>query len=102
MSIVAQGMSRLNCVWRCTKGFCSAFKPAIHILAGLKVCIQVIKPTQSGATFALVQSSYIESGVVNVGLNTTLTGICLDCDKASAIFLESSATCLRVLGPYKC
>jgi alpha-N-arabinofuranosidase len=56
MSISDQGMSRLNWVCRCTKGFCSTFRPAIHILAGENVCIQVISPTQFSALLASIHS----------------------------------------------
>ena len=46
MSISDQGSSRLNCVCRCSSGFCSAPRPPIHIFAGENVCIQAITPTQ--------------------------------------------------------
>ena len=53
MSMSAHGISRLNCVWRCRNGFCRARRPRIHILAGEKVCIQVMRPTQSAGGVGL-------------------------------------------------
>ena len=53
MSIVDQGRSRLNCVCRWTNGFCRAVSPAIHILAGEKVCIQQIRPDTVGRRVGL-------------------------------------------------
>jgi len=68
MSMVAQGMSWLNWVWRWAIGFCRAFSPAIQFLAGEKVCIQVITPAQFGAALAARHTSWISSGVVSTGL----------------------------------
>ena len=74
MSIVDQGRSRLNCVCRWTNGFCRAVSPAIHILAGEKVCIQSTRPAQLAAELASRQTSRIDCGVVTSGLKTTRTG----------------------------
>jgi hypothetical protein len=52
--------------------------------------------------FASEQSSVIESGVVRTGLKTILSDIFGDLSRKVAILDESAATCLRVLGPYKC
>ena len=49
----------------------SAHSPAIHILAGLNVCIQVMIPTTFGATFASRISCRIESRDVSTGFHTT-------------------------------
>jgi hypothetical protein len=99
MSILSHGISRLNCVCRCTKGFCSVESPAIHILAGLNVCIHVIRPIQFLAVLASTHNCVISSGVLSTGLNTTLHGIEPAAFSPSAIFWLSSATCLSVSGP---
>ena len=49
MSMVDHGSSMPAWVCRWSSGFCSASRPAIHILAGEKVCIHAITPTHSGA-----------------------------------------------------
>ena len=74
MSIVPQGRSRLNCVWRCRNGFFSALRPRIHIFAGEKVCIQTMRPAQFSSESACMQSFAISSGVVRSALNTILSG----------------------------
>src|SRR6185503_21362088 len=102
MSISAQGISRLYCVCKCRNGFLSRLNPAIHILAGEKVCIQVIRPIQYFVEFASKHNSRIASGVVKTGLNTTCTGTDADAPNAAAISRECSATVSNVLGPYKC
>src|SRR5215207_8184790 len=102
MSIVDQGISRPYWVCRCRKGFLSRLNPAIHILAGEKVCIQVTSPTQVCEEFASKHNSRMASGVVRTGLKTTWTGISFEESNAAAISRECSATSSRVLGPYKC
>ena len=52
ISISFQGISRLNCVCKCNKGFCRIFNPPIHILAGEKVCIHAIMPIQFRSVLA--------------------------------------------------
>ena len=52
MSISAQGSVTLAWVCRCSSGLRSASSPAIHILAGEKVCIQAITPMQSSSALA--------------------------------------------------
>ena len=59
------------CRW--TNGFCKAVSPAIHILAGEKVCIHRIKPAQWAAALASRQTSRIDCGVVTIGLKITRT-----------------------------
>ncbi len=76
--------------------------PAIHILAGEKVCIHVINPTQFFALFASVHNSVIAPGVVTTGLNATFTGILPDCESDCAISAECSATFFSAASPYKC
>src|SRR5215213_3801757 len=102
ISIVDQGISRLYCVCKCRKGLRSKLNPAIHILAGEKVCIQVTSPTQFLVEFASRHNSRIASGVVRTGLKTICTGICADAPKAVAISRECSATVSRVFEPYRC
>ena len=99
MSMVDQGISRLNWVCRCTHGLCKTLSPAIHIFAGENVCIQVIRPMQLAAAFACVQRSRMASGVVSTGLKTTLAGIFCDSASDRAIVCESSATCRSVSSP---
>src|SRR5689334_8259160 len=82
ISISDQGISRLNWVCKCKNGFLSRLNPAIHIFAGEKVCIQVIRPMQFRAEFASRHKSRIASGVVNTGLNTTWTGIFAEAPRA--------------------
>ena len=101
MSISDQGRSRLYWVCRCTKGLERMFNPAIHILAGEKVCIQVIKPMQFCALLASRQRAVIASGVVTTGLKTTFTGNLPDCVIHCAISWECSATFLSVASPYR-
>ena len=55
-------------------GFFSSVSPAIHILAGENVCIQVIRPTQASLELASRHSRRMASGVVSTGLKTTFTG----------------------------
>ena len=62
MSISPHGRSRLNCVCRWSSGLRSAWSPAIHIFAGLKVCIHAITPTQSSAAEAATQAALIALG----------------------------------------
>ncbi len=99
MSIAPHGRSRLNCVCRCRKGFWSEARPAIHILAGEKVCIQRTRPTQSLAALAAARRAVISSGVFTTGLKTTRQGIRADWSSAAATFCEFSATCFSVSGP---
>src|SRR6266487_6892985 len=102
MSISDQGISRLYWVCRCKNGFLIKCKPAIHILAGEKVCIQVLRPTQFFVEIASRHSSRIASGVVSTGLNTTCTGRWAEAPSDAAISRECSATVSSVLEPYKC
>ncbi len=46
----------------------------IHILAGEKVCIQAIRPTQSGSAFAAMIIWWIEPESVSTGFHSTGTG----------------------------
>ena len=99
MSMLSQGMSRLNWVCRCRSGLRSSESPAIHIFAGEKVCIQVIRPAHPSSAFASRHSVRIASGVVRTGLNTTRTGISDAPSRPAVICRECSATCSKVSGP---
>ena len=61
----------LACVCRWSIGLSSAHSPAIHIFAGLKVCIQVMMPTTFGAALASRISCRIASRDVSTGFHTT-------------------------------
>ena len=99
MSMSAQGISRLYCVWRCRNGLSSASRPAIHILAGLNVCIQVISPTQAGSALAARTSARMPSEPVRTGLGTTRTGMDGAASRAAAMAVAWSATVASVSGP---
>ena len=102
MSMSAQGISRLYWVWRWRNGFASSCRPAIHIFAGLNVCIHVIRPTHAGSAFASAASCRIPSEPVSTGLATMRTGIDADSSSAAAICRAWSATWSSVSGPYRC
>ena len=102
MSIEPHGRSRLNCVWRCTNGFCSAFSPRIHIFDGENVCIQRMRPAQFASEFASMQSRAISSGVVSSDLKTVFSGSFGDSASAAAISRASAATRCSGPGPYRC
>ena len=76
--------------------------PAIHILAGEKVCIQVMTPAHSAATLAAMQTCSMASGPVRIGFHTTFAGNAPERSSASAISRELRATLARVSSPYKC
>ena len=99
MSISDHGMSRLNCVWKCSSGFRSLFSPDIHIFAGEKVCIQAISPAQSGELPASRQTEVMASEVVSTGLKTTLAAIIPELSRAPAMASESDSTCFSVSSP---
>src|SRR5271163_4990934 len=99
MSMVDQGNCSLNCVCRCSNGLSRDCRPAIHMRAGEKVCIQVMRPTQFFELFASRHNCRIESLPVITGLARIFTGICEDVANACAIAVECSSTCFRVSGP---
>ena len=99
MSMSDHGISRLNCVCRWRNGFCSASRPAIHILAGLNVCIHVTSPTHAGSALAAWTRATISADPVRTGLGTIRTGIDGAASSAAAIAVECSATVARVSGP---
>jgi hypothetical protein len=77
----------------------SAFRPAIHILAGEKVCIQSTRPTHARDALASVTRPSTSSGVFTTGLKTTRQGMRGERSRASAIVREFVATCCSVSGP---
>ena len=99
MSIVDHGRSRLNCVCRWTSGLRRSVSPAIHILAGEKVCIQAMTPTQSGAASASRRMAAIASGVLTTGFGTTRTGLPASASRWQAIIRAWSSTRSRTSGP---
>ncbi len=95
-SISAHGSSTFAWVCRCSSGLRSASSPAIHIFAGLKVCIQAIRPTTSSRAFASSASRRMPSGSVSTGFHTTRTGRSA---KPAATCCDCSATWRRVSSP---
>ena len=63
MSISAHGSETLAWVCRCRNGVRSASRPVIHILAGENVCIQAIRPMQSGSALAAMMIWWIALGL---------------------------------------
>ena len=51
-SIDAHGSATLACVCRCSSGLSRALSPAIHIFAGLNVCIHAMRPITRSSAFA--------------------------------------------------
>ena len=102
MSMLAHGRSRENWVCRCTKGLLSCPRPPIHILLGLKVCIQRISPAHSGSALAARHRARISSGVVSTPFETTSSGMAALPCSAALIWAAWSATSFRVSGPYRC
>ena len=90
-SMSAHGSSTFACVCRCSSGFCSASRPAIHIFAGLNVCIHAMTPITSSSAFASSAARRMASESVSTGFQTTFTG-------TSADSSSRRATCLRLLG----
>jgi len=74
MSIVDHGNDIPACVCRCSSGTSNASSPAIHILAGEKVCIQVTTPTHSSAAFASRMQRRMDDASSSTGFQTTETG----------------------------
>ena len=76
-----------------------ASSPAIHILAGLKVCIQAMTPMTLPAAFASSMTLLMLAESTSVGLQTTVTGMLVaDCRPATTAW-DCSATCRRVSSP---
>ena len=95
-SMSAHGSSTFACVCRCSSGFCSASRPAIHIFAGLNVCIHAITPITSSRAFTSSARRRIASESFSTGFHTTVTG---SADKPSATACDCSATWRSVSSP---
>ncbi len=74
MSISDQGSDTFAWVCRCRNGVFSASSPVIHILAGENVCIQAIRPMQSGSALAAMMILWIAPESVSTGCHATGTG----------------------------
>ena len=73
-SMSAHGSSTFACVCRCSSGFCSASRPAIHIFAGLNVCIHAIDADDVVAAFTSSATRRIASESFSTGFQTIFTG----------------------------
>ena len=91
MSMDDHGRSRLNCVWRWTSGLRRSVSPAIHILAGEKVCIQAMTPMQSGAGVRVAEHPRDRLGVETTGFATTRTGTAAGSSRQAAMTRACSA-----------
>jgi len=69
------------------EGFANDLRPAIHIFAGEKVCIQSTRPMQFLALLASAELAYL-SLVVSTGLKTSLVGIAPSASREAAILCE--------------
>ena len=101
MSIVSQGISLLNCVWKCSNGFFSSCKPWIHILAGEKVCIQVMTPIHLSSLLAALKVAVTSLDELTVPLYTTFTGSFPESFRPFTISLLCASTAITASPPYK-
>ena len=99
-SIVAHGSSALAWVWRWSNGLSSADRPAIHILAGLNVCIHVMTPTTCGAALTASIVSRIASRDVSTGFQTMRHGTSPQRPRSSTTLWDWVATWARIVSPY--
>ena len=99
MSIDAQGMSRLYCVWNWSRGFFRTESPRTHIFAGENVCIQVITPAQVRSAVAASSVAEISSALLTVGFHTIGYGTAPVAFSPSTIAWLSRPTCSSVSGP---
>jgi len=98
-SMLSQGSSTLAWVCRCSSGLRRASRPAIHILAGLKVCIQVMTPRTRSSLLASSIARRIEAESLRTGFQTTFTGTSDDSSSARATAWDCSATWRSVSSP---
>ena len=98
-SISPHGSSTFACVCRCASGFCSASRPAIHIFAGLNVCIHATRPMTLSAAFASRAVRRIASESVSTGFQTTFTGTSDAASSVSAICCDCVGDLRSVSGP---
>ena len=102
MSISAHGRSRLNCVCRCSNGFCRAREPGDPHLRRRERVHPRDQPDAGGSAFAARHSARIDSGVVADRLRD-------DAHRDPALGVERAgdrracaSTCSRLLSPYMC
>ena len=99
MSMVSHGRPIEAWVCRCSIGLSRAARPRIHILAGEKVCIQVITPMQLGSALAASISARMASRSLSVGRCTIDTGMASAPSSRAATSWDWAVTCSRVSGP---
>ena len=99
ISMVSQGRAELAWVCRCKIGTCSALRPAIHIFAGEKVCIQTMTPTHFGLEEASKQIALMLSGVVRTGFQVALIGMFVAALRVVTTSCDCFATCAKVSSP---
>ena len=99
MSMVDHGSATPDCVCRCSSGFWSASSPAIHILAGEKVCIHAMTPTHAGSELASSICRWIEPASSSTGFHTTLTGRPATSLRRATMACDCEATWSSVSGP---
>ena len=92
MSMLDQGSDRLYWVCRCSTGRSRALSPAIHILAGEKVCIHTTTPAQVSDALASRHIRRMESESVRTGFHTRRGRICGAEPRSSAMLRDWSAT----------
>ena len=97
--MVSYGISSLNCVWKCNKGFLYSCSPKIQDFAGENVCIHVITPAQSSASFASWNNRRMEPLSSKVGFQTISNGKLFELFKLSTMILECSATFFKHSSP---
>ncbi len=99
MSIVAQGSERLAWVCRCKRGLRSTSSPAIHSLAGEKVCIQAMTPMHASSLLASMHARRICAALVRTGFQLMLTPISGPAFSSATTSLDCAATCRSVSSP---
>ncbi len=90
--MLSHGISALNWVWNCSSGLFSTLSPPIHILAGEKVCSQVMMPTQLSSWLASRQSASASSGDFTSGLAISFNGKAEEAFRPSTTWRAVSST----------
>jgi hypothetical protein len=98
-SMSAHGNSTLAWVCRWSSGLPSALRPAIHILAGLKVCIHAIRPITRSSSLARRTILRIESESASTGFHTIRTGTEGADPSTEAMAVDCAATWRSVSAP---
>ena len=73
--------------------------PAIHILAGEKVCIQAMTPMQASSALAASTAARMASRSLRTGFHTIGTGTASASSSQAATCRDCSATRARVSSP---